>query len=120
MDVQARSQVQAAKLQYSLCMRWLIALCSIVPAVALAQVYRWTDSAGTVHYSSEAPPKGVKTTKLDIDTRPGPPSPDTQECYTVRCQGERMEERLARRELSEARASAQRAATAPYRPHGLD
>lgn len=89
-------------------------------SAASAQVYRWTDKAGTVHYSSEKPPEGVKATKLDIDVRPGPPSADSQECYSVRCQGERMEARLAQRQAAETRAAEERAATAPYRPRGLD
>lgn len=101
-------------------MRWLVAFLLVLPCAAGAQVYRWKDSAGTVHYSSEPPPKGVKATKLDIDAKPGAPSPDTQECYTVRCQGERMEARLAQREAAEARASAERAAAEPPRPHGLE
>jgi hypothetical protein len=98
----------------------LVAILLILPLVASAQVYRWVDKAGTVHYSNEPPPRGVKATRLDIDTRPGAPSPDTQDCYTVRCQGERMEARLAQREAAEARAAAERAASAPYQPRGLD
>jgi Domain of unknown function (DUF4124) len=101
-------------------MRLLIAFFALVPALAAAQVYRWVDTAGTVHYSNEAPPPDVKATKIDIDARPGPPSPDTQDCYTVRCQGERMEARLAQREIAESRAAVERAASAPYRPHGLE
>ena len=101
-------------------MRSLAVFLILVPCAALAQVYRWTDKAGTVHYSNETPPKGVKATKLDIDARPGTPSPDTQDCYTVRCQGERMEQRIAARDAAEARAAAERAATAPERPRGLD
>ena len=50
---------------------------------------RWVDKAGTVHYANQPAPRGVKARKLDIEARPGAPSPDTQECYTVRCQGER-------------------------------
>jgi hypothetical protein len=88
--------------------------------VASAQVYRWKDSAGTVHYSNEPPPKGVKASRLDIDAKAGPPSPDTQECYTVRCQGERMEARIAQRQAAEARAAAEREAAAPYQPRGLE
>jgi uncharacterized protein DUF4124 len=96
---------------------WLLAF---VSAGAAADVYRWVDASGTVHYASEAPPAGVSATKLPIDTKARRPSADTRECYTVRCQGERMEERLARREEADARDAAQRAATAPPRPHGLD
>ena len=96
---------------------WLLAL---VAAGAAADVYRWVDASGTVHYSSDAPPAGVRATKLPIATAAGPTSADPRECYTVRCQGERMEERLARREEADARDAAQRAATTPPRPHGLE
>ncbi|HEX7055150.1 MAG TPA: DUF4124 domain-containing protein [Burkholderiales bacterium] len=101
-------------------MRWLWIFALLAPLAASAQVYRWVDSRGTVHYSNEAPPKGVKATRLNIDARPGAPSPDSQECYTVRCQGERMEARLREREAAEARAAAERAAAAPPQPRGLD
>jgi hypothetical protein len=98
---------------------WVVVVL-LAPTLASAQVYRWVDKAGTVHYSNETPPEGVKASTLPIDTRPGAPSPDTQECYTVRCQGERMEARLRDREAADARAAAERAATAPYQPRGLD
>ena len=38
----------------------------------------------------------------------------------MRCQGERLEQRLARREASDARYAAERAAATPPRPSGLD
>ena len=101
-------------------MRAFVVVVLLAPTLAWAQVYRWVDKAGTVHYSNETPPEGVKAATLPIDTRPGAPSPDTRECYTVRCQGERMEARLREREAADARAAAERAATAPYPPRGLD
>ena len=87
---------------------------------AIGQVYRWVDEKGTVQYSNATPPAGVKFTVIDRDAKAGPPSPDSAECYTVRCQGERLEQRLARREASEARHAAERAAATPPRPKGLD
>lgn len=87
---------------------------------AAAQVYRWVDENGTVHYSQSAPPPGVKSKLLDIEVKEGPPSPDSKDCYTVRCQGERMEERLARREELDAKLAADRAALAPRPVRGLD
>ena len=99
-------------------MRGIVVVLLLVPLAASAQVYRWVER-GTVHYSNEAPPKGVKATTLVIDARPGSASADSQECYSVRCQGERMEQRLAQREAADARAAAERAA-APPPPHGLD
>jgi hypothetical protein len=49
----------------------VLALCATLALSAVAQVYKWTDKDGKVHYSSEAPPSGeaeAKTLKLD----PGP------------------------------------------------
>jgi len=89
------------------------------PAVA-ADVYRWVDEKGTVHYSNEAPPPGVKSTKVDIEAEPRAPVAESAECYTVLCQGERLEQRLARREQIEARLAAERAAATPRPPKGLD
>ena len=87
----------------------------------MAQVYRWVDEKGTVHYSNATPPPGVKFTIIDRDAKAGPPSPDSTECYTVRCQGERLEQRLARRE-AERGAPCGRARRRRRRraPKGLD
>jgi hypothetical protein len=96
----------------------LLLLLAVTPAAA--QVYRWVDEKGTVHYSNAKPPAGIKATVVDPDAKAGPPSPESQECYTVRCQGERMERRLAQRQELEARLAAERAAAAPPRARGLD
>ena len=85
-----------------------------------AQVYRWVDDKGTVHYSNATPPAGVKAVTVDIDTKPAAPAAESSECYTVRCQGERLEQRLARREENEARIAAERAKVAPKPPRGLE
>ena len=96
----------------------LLMLC--VSSGAAAQVYRWVDDKGRVHYSNEAPPPGVKAITVSINAQPGPPSADTAECHTVRCQGERMEERIARREVLDAQLAAERAALAPRPVRGLE
>jgi Domain of unknown function (DUF4124) len=87
---------------------------------ASAQIYRWVDEKGTVHYSNSSPPNGVKATVFDREAKAGPPSPDSAECYTVRCQGERLEQRLARQQELDARQAAERTAATPPRPRGLD
>jgi len=92
----------------------------LVSLPAMGQVYRWVDEKGTVHYSNAPPPAGVKATVIDKEAKAGPPSPESRECYTVRCQGERMEQRLARREALETRLAAERAAVTPKPPRGLD
>lgn len=100
---------------------WVVfAMLLVAAGSASAQVYRWVDAKGRVHYSNDTPPPGAKAAKLDIEAKPGPASPETQECYTLRCQGERMEERAARREQSDASVAAQRVATPPPRPRGLE
>ena len=101
-------------------MRFALLVLLFVTTPVVAQVYRWVDEKGTVHYSNSKPPPGVKATVVDPDAKAGPPSAESQECYTVRCQGERMEQRLARREELETRLAQERAAAAPPRPRGLD
>jgi len=86
----------------------------------MAQVYRWVDEKGTVHYSNSTPPPGAKATLIDPDAKAGPASAESVECYTVRCQGERLEQRLARREELESRLSAERFAAMPKHPRGLE
>ena len=66
------------------------------------------------------PPSGVNAKKVDVDAEPRAPVTDNGECYTVRCQGERLEQRLAMREQVEARLAAERAAATPRPPRGLD
>jgi hypothetical protein len=105
---------------YFFSVRYLALLLLVLSLPVEAQVYRWVDARGAVHYSDEAPPPGVKAVTLNIDVKPGQPSPDTAECYTVRCQGERMEQRLSRREALEAHDAALRAAAAPRPFRGLE
>ncbi|MGH8724074.1 MAG: DUF4124 domain-containing protein [Burkholderiales bacterium] len=92
----------------------------IVSTTASAQVYRWVDDKGRVTYSNATPPPGVKATVVDPDAKSGPASPESAECYTVRCQGERLEQRLARRDELETRLAAERAAAAPRPARGLE
>lgn len=44
---------------------------------ATAQVYRWVDEKGTVHYSNSTPPPGAKATLVDPDAKAGPPSAES-------------------------------------------
>ena len=98
----------------------LVLLVSAVGADAQAQIYRWVDANGTVHYSNATPPPGVKATTVDIDARPGPASVESSECYTVRCQGVHRGEHQSARKKLEPRRATERAAAAPKRPKGLD
>lgn len=88
-----------------------------------AQIWRWVDDRGTTHFSSAPPPAGVKARIVDT----GPPAAagpeaaaDPKDCHTARCQGERLEARLERREAAEARQQAERAAAAPKPVRGLE
>jgi len=44
----------------------------LLSASAQAEMYKWVDSSGKVHYTDQAPPANVKQKKLDITTRPTP------------------------------------------------
>ena len=96
----------------------LVALLAAADA-AQAQIYRWVDQNGRVQYSNQKPPKEIRATVVDPDAKAGPAAPDSTECYTVRCQGERLEERQRQRDAEEAKSAAQRA-SAPKPPRGLD
>ena len=87
---------------------------------ASAQIYRWVDANGRVNFSNSAPPPGVKVTVVDPNAKEAPPSADSQECYTLRCQGERMEERQRKRQSEDARIAAERFAAAPRHSKGLE
>jgi hypothetical protein len=96
----------------------LVLLAFAVPAPA--QIYRWVDSQGQVNFSNTAPPQGVKATVVDANAKEGPPAAESTECYTIRCQGERLEERERKREAELAKETAARAAAEPKRPRGLE
>ncbi|MEK6244808.1 MAG: DUF4124 domain-containing protein [Pseudomonadota bacterium] len=102
-------------------MRLLIFLLLFAVTVpASAQIYRWVDSQGRVNFSNSAPPQGVKATVVDASAKQAPPSADSKECYTLRCQGERMEERERKRHSEDARIAAERVAVAPRQSRGLE
>ncbi|MEW6690904.1 MAG: DUF4124 domain-containing protein [Pseudomonadota bacterium] len=97
----------------------LLAL-ALAGAPAAAQIYRWTAQNGPVHYSNQKPPKSVTATVIDENSRIAPPQAGSTECHTIRCQGERLEERERRREEIEARAAAERIANSPKPARGLE
>jgi Domain of unknown function (DUF4124) len=100
--------------------RVLLLLGLLTSTSAFGQIYRWVDERGKVTYSNTTPPAGVKATVIDRDAKAGAPSPESLECYTLRCQGERLERRQAQRDELETRLAAERATAAPPRPRGLD
>ena len=92
-------------------------LCS---SAAQAQIYRWVDQNGRVQYSNVKPPKEIQATVVDPDAKAGPAAADSKECHTIRCQGERMEERQRQRDAEDAKYREERAAAAGKQPRGLD
>jgi len=102
-------------------MRLIFFLALLTGAVpAAAQIYRWVDASGRVNFSNTTPPRGVRATVVDPSSREAPPGPESAECHTIRCQGERLEERERKREAELAREIAARAAAEPRRARGLE
>ena len=91
-----------------------------VSASATAQIYRWTDAEGRTNFSNTPPPQGVRSTVVDPNAKEGPPSVESTECHTIRCQGERMEERERKRAAEQAKADSERSAAEARRPRGMD
>ncbi len=99
----------------------LLALSLLLAAgAAHAQIYRWTDANGRVNFSNSPPPQGVKSVVVDANAKEGLPEPQSAECHTIRCQGERMEERQRKRQTEVERMAAERAAAALPRYRGLE
>lgn len=46
----------------------LLLLLLALPLAAAAQVYKWTDASGTVHFSDSPPPQGTKYTNIKTST----------------------------------------------------
>ena len=102
-------------------LRFLIVLALLAAsAPASAQIYRWTDGQGRVNFSNSPPPPGIAATVVDANAKEGPPAPESAECYTIRCQGERMEERERKRAADDAKFTAERVAAEATRVKGLE
>jgi hypothetical protein len=97
----------------------LMLLLAAAPSAG-AEIYRWVDERGTVHYSNEAPPPGVNAASVNVEADPRAPVTESAECYTAQCQRQRLEQRLARREQVAARLAAERGSPGARTPRGLD
>jgi len=85
----------------------LACLAALLPNDAAAQVYKWRDERGVVHYG-EKPPAGAAASV--VDARPyGVETGEPPACHTILCQGERLEEQRRR----EFQAESMRVAAAP-------
>ena len=98
----------------------LAAVLLLACGASYAQIYKWTDANGRVNFSNTPPPKGVSATVVDPNATAGPAAAESSECYTIRCQGERMEERQRKRQTEAERMAAERAAAAPKQYRGLE
>jgi hypothetical protein len=50
-----------------------LALLMVAP-LACAQVYKWTDAHGTIHYSESPPPTGTKYSQVSVNTGASAPA----------------------------------------------
>lgn len=48
----------------------------LVAPLACAQVYKWTDAHGTIHYSESPPPTGTKYSQVSVNTGTSAPAGD--------------------------------------------
>jgi hypothetical protein len=75
----------------------------LLQAPVFAQIYKWTDDSGEVHYTQTPPPGGVATQKIEGAPPPAePPETIRQEQQKLQQQLEAMEERNVARENQEA------------------
>lgn len=84
--------------------RFLFALLFLaLPAAVSAEMYRWVDSQGRVHYSDEPPPAGAKSSKT---VTPPPPSyaPSSEAAKPKSWQEKDMEFRQRQSAQAEAQA----------------
>ena len=105
-------------------MRLLLLALLLGSVPASAQIYNWTDAQRRVHFSNQTPPQGAKAIVVDPNAKEVPPAPaaEGKDCHTIRCQGERLEERERQRaalEEKESAARAERDAKAPKPYKGL-
>jgi hypothetical protein len=93
----------------------VLAAACILAAVswpAGAQVYKWTDENGKVHYGDK--PQGAKpATKIAAPAQPasGAGTASLEECHSITCQGMRAEERKRAAQTEEQKRNAAAART---------
>jgi hypothetical protein len=61
--------------------RHLLLVLALVPALASAEIYKWTDAQGRVHYS-ESPPNKQKADKVEVQQQPVTDSPNLHDLHT--------------------------------------
>lgn len=106
-------------------MRLIVVLVLLVSGGTVqAQIYKWIGPDGKVTYTNGTPPPGARAVVVDPNATEAAPAPQSAECYTIRCQGERMEARQRLQAETDARVAAANAAAAAANPQkparGLD
>jgi len=80
----------------ALALRFVLTAGLLLAPPAWAQVYKWVDAEGRVHYG-ERPPPAREVDKLAIPLQGNDPAPKPGECHTIQCQYERLrQDRLIR------------------------
>ena len=86
----------------------LLALLIFVPSVC-AEVYKWVDENGVVHYTERPPERGVESTEMSVPATPEPRTTDTGETeqdtaipWYERWLAEQRERKLAEKQAREA------------------
>lgn len=80
-------------------------LLGLMPALAMAQVYRWVDAQGVVHYSQEPPPKGSYNA-VRPDPPPATPAPARDSAGAFLKQAEQQQADAAQRKAKDAETAA--------------
>ena len=84
----------------------LIALIAITLPAA-ADIYKWVDEKGEVHYSDQPPASGGKVERHVEESRPAQPSPDATPAEASNSEDEEMQFRARQAERDRADAEAQ-------------
>lgn len=79
---------------------FLVTACSCL-GTAEAQVYRWVDKDGKVHYSDKKP-KDAAAKEMAIDSQPSDPDAAEKAMAELKAQNEGLDQRAAERQQSEA------------------
>ena len=87
----------------------VLACCVGLAAPVAAQVYRWVDKDGKVHYSDKAPRDGTQAKDLAIESKPTDPAAVEQEQATLQERGASVDQSDAVRKMADAKAAAEKA-----------
>jgi len=83
-------------------------LCALAQPLLAAEVYRWVDAAGEVHYSATPPPGGQHAERLDVRVgKPGTPPPAASPAAPAQPAGKPPEEKAREDREQEAERQAQ-------------